>query len=292
MSLNVIAIIVTYETNLDRLEYILGVLADQCRFVVADNSNDALHARRIATCVANHHGNYLFMGSNVGIASAQNRGITVAWNQGADAVLLLDDDSIPADDIVERLVACSESLGRAAVVGAVAVDKNGRNVSNVSHGSDPLPHCRDMMSSGTLIRREIFERVGPFDDGLFIDCVDYDWGWRAQRMGIVLYLCRATDILHQLGNGQIAFVHYSSPIRHYYQYRNILRMLTRAHTPWTWRLSQLVRLPTKLLVIFLLMPDKGRRLRFALAGIRDAIRGRNGPWPGSNAGGVRGVRAP
>jgi rhamnosyltransferase len=280
---NVHAVIVAYETNPNHLDRILAAVAKQCRFVLADNSNDERLARDIATCVKNHGGHYLSMGGNRGIGSAQNVAINVARRLGADAVLLLDDDSMPANDLIQSLINCSDSLGHAVVVGANALDSGGFEVSNARHISGPLPMCRDMMSSGTLIRLETFERVGPFDDSLFIDCVDFDWGWRAQRMGIALRLCRAAVITHRLGEGCIAGVNYPSPIRHYFQYRNILRMMTRSHTPWAWRLSQCLKLPAKLMLIPLLMPEKVLRLRFAFAGIRDAIRGRSGPWTGENA---------
>lgn len=287
---NVYAVLVAYETDLKQLGRVLGAVSKQCQFVVADNSDDEGQAKEISACVINHGGHYLSMDGNRGIGSAQNRAINVAWSLGADAVLLLDDDSLPANDLVERLVTCSESLGHAVVVGANALDSDGLEISNARHISGPVPICRDMMSSGTLIRHDIFKRVGPFDDSLFIDCVDFDWGWRAQSMGIALRLCRATAITHRLGQGRIAGICYPSPIRHYFQYRNILHMMTRPHTPWIWRLSQLPKLLIKLLLIPLLMPEKVLRLRFAFAGIRDAIKGRSGPWPGSKSRNERGLK--
>jgi rhamnosyltransferase len=291
MPLNVNAVIVTYETDPIQLDRILAAVAKQCGFVLADNSEDKLLAREIAACVVHHGGQYLSMEGNCGIGSAQNRAINAAWKQGANAVLLLDDDSMPAGDLVERLVACSELFDHATVIGAVALNSGGLEISNVRSDSGDFPYCRDMMSSGTLIRRDIFERVGPFDESLFIDCVDFDWGWRAQRMGTALRLCRATAITHRLGEGRIAGISYPAPIRHYFQYRNILRMMPRPHTPWAWRLSQFVKLSIKLLLIPLLMPEKVRRLRFAFAGIRDAIRGRSGPWPGAGARNTREISA-
>ena len=289
---NVYAVIVAYETNLKQLDRILAAVASQCGFVLADNSDDEVLAKEISACVIKHCGHYLCMDGNRGIGSAQNRGISVAWSLGADTVLLLDDDSMPANDLVDRLVSCSESLGHAVVIGAVALNSAGLEISNFRSTSGAFLHCRDMMSSGTLIRRNIFERVGPFDESLFIDCVDFDWGWRAQRMGIALRLCRATAITHRLGQGRIAGISYPTPIRHYFQYRNILRMMPRPYTPWSWCLSQFVKLSIKLLLIPLLMPEKVQRLRFAFTGIRDAIRGRSGPWPGADARNTQEISAP
>lgn len=277
MHIEVKAVLVTFQTDVNRLDDILKILSFQCAVIVADNSSDEDHAKCIAACVRKYKGHYLSMGGNRGIASAQNLGIYYAWRSGAEAVLLLDDDSIPDDQLIPSLMVSVKELGSNAVVIANSIDGTGKEISHVRRVKGSLPKCREMRSSGTLIQRKVFERVGTFDESLFIDCVDFDWGWRAQQAGITLHVCRAAVITHQLGDGQVAGIRYPSPIRHYYQYRNILRMMLRAYTPWSWRLSQFFKLPIKLLLITALMPEKSRRLRYAFAGIRDFFLGRSGP---------------
>lgn len=281
--MNVFAVIVTYQSDVDRLRKILAILRPQCRVVIADNSLDDEKRRAIAGCAVDGLVDYLSMQGNQGIGAAQNRGIALARTLGADTVLLLDDDSIPADNLLDALITCSKQLGDGAVVGANALDSAGQEISNARNTPGGIVPCRDMMSSGSLIRLPIFDRVGPFDEALFVDGVDFDWGWRATQMGHTLHLCRATAIHHQLGEGRIAGVGYPSPIRHYFQYRNILGLMRRSYVPWSWRVSQMLKLHAKLLLIPVLMPEKGKRLRFAFAGIRDALLGRVGPWRTSGA---------
>jgi rhamnosyltransferase len=281
--MNVYAVFVTYETDVANLDRILQAVRPQCAFVAVDNSNDETRARLIEDCVTRNGGTYLCMAGNKGIGAAQNHGIAAAWATGADAVLLLDDDSMPAHDLVARLIEGLAQLEQPAVIGAVAVDTLGRDISNARQAVGALPRCRDMMSSGSMIGRAIFERVGPFDERLFIDCVDFDWGWRAQRLGIALHLCRSATITHRLGDGRRAGVRFPSPIRHYYQFRNILRMMSRPHTPWAWRVAQAGKLVIKLALMPLVMPESSRRLSFALAGMRDALRGRSGAWSDRSA---------
>jgi rhamnosyltransferase len=277
-------VIVTYQTEPARLDQILARLAPQCRFVVADNSEDAASATAIRQTVARHDGLYLTMSGNLGIAAAQNAAIEAAWRAGADHVLLLDDDSVPAADLLQILSTRSSPVpGERAVFCANALDTQGLEIGNVRGRPGPMPRCRDMMSSGSLIPRDVFEAVGPFDASLFIDCVDFDWGWRAQALGIGIYVTRATAITHRLGEGRVRGLRFPSPIRHYYQFRNILRLMGRPHVPTRWRAAQALKLPTKLLLIPLLMPEPGRRLRFALAGVRDALRGRAGKWNANTA---------
>ncbi len=277
--MNVVAVIVTFKTDQRRLDAILAAVTAQCPAVVADNTEDEALAQTLRECVQRRGAKYVSMAGNRGIGAAQNAAIAVAWSEGADAVLLLDDDSMPANDLVTVLIdCCSLTTSKGAVFGANALDASGREISNARRSPGEMPRCRDMMSSGTLIPRRVFERVGPFDESLFIDCVDFDWGWRAQRLGIPLYLCRRTAIRHRLGEGTVAGMRFPSPLRHYYQFRNILQMMSRPHVPWSWRGAQLIKLPVKLVLMAILMPQARLRLGYAVAGIRDAMRGRSGPW--------------
>lgn len=278
-SMRVVAVIVAYQTDTVRLDAILRALVSQCSFVVADNSENSTRSMAIERCVVAHHGQYLNMGGNRGIGAAQNAAIGLAWRGGADHVLLLDDDSVPSVKLIEALASCVSLRddGR-TVFCARAVDDSGNDISNACGRDGDLILCREMMSSGSLISREIFESVGPFDEGLFIDGVDFDWGWRARQLGYRLYIVREASIVHRLGEGEIGGIRVPSPIRHYYQFRNVLHLMRRRSTPWGWRLSQAMKLPTKLLLIAALMPRRGQRLRYAFAGIRDAFRGRSGKY--------------
>ncbi len=272
------AIIVTYQSDLAVLSEIVDIMAKQCHVIIADNSTDPSHSRLIEASLRTENTTYIPMLGNCGIGAAQNRAISLAWESGANAVLLLDDDSIPPIDLIDQLCVSLYELGKDAVVGANAVNNDGREISNARHLPGDLPKCRDMMSSGSLITKDVFERVGPFDESLFIDGVDFDWGWRAHEAGIALHLCRATTLRHRLGIGHVAGLRYPSPIRHYFQYRNILRLLGRRYVPWSWRISQIIKLPTKLLLIAAIMPQKRLRIFYSFAGIQDALLGRNGPW--------------
>lgn len=278
------AVIVTYRTNHERLAAILAQLSPQCGVVIADNTEDSELANSIAKCAAHYNAAYLGMGGNAGIARAQNRAIAHSWSAGAEHVLLLDDDSLPGERIVGLL---HEGLHEASKLGPCIVGartmSHGIDVSN-ARAEGRLTLCRDLMSSGTLISRAVFETVGEFDDSLFIDGVDFDWGWRASAAGIRAYLVEGATIEHRLGIGQVEIGPFSmripTPVRHYYQYRNMLRLMTRRHTPWGWRLSQAVRLPLKLVLLVFLAPEKSKRLRMASRGIRDAFIGRAGPMCG------------
>ena len=175
---NIVAIIVAYNSNPNRLNSLLtAVSICNVGVIVADNSENVACNRVIQKITEFHNGTYICMNGNKGIAIAKNTAISKAWSLGANYSLLLDDDSTLIPGMIERLQSALESVFSEMVVfGARTVDMTGKDISNARPNGSYLTLCRDMNSSGTLISREIFEVVGKFDESLFIDCVDFDWG--------------------------------------------------------------------------------------------------------------------
>ncbi len=89
--------------------------------VWVDNaSGDALRAQASRWPAERLHP--IWLDDNQGIGVAQNRGIAHALALGATHVLLMDDDSLPAPDMVARLLAALATHPQAAAVGACHVD--------------------------------------------------------------------------------------------------------------------------------------------------------------------------
>lgn len=280
MNSTVTAVVVTYNTEVSRLDAVLSALSTQCTMIIVDNSTDPKSTVEIRK-VGNHHGaEYLSMGANLGIAHAQNLGIEHALKNGAADVLLMDDDSIAPPGLVHGLLtARARSPIQPVVISARIVGEQGEDMSNRQVRSEKgLTSCSELTSSGTLVPATVFERVGLFDESLFIDCVDFEWGWRALAEGVPLMLSNIDSIRHRLGEGKRFGLRIPNPIRHYYQYRNVTRMIFRSEAPWRWRLQQFVKLPVKLLLIVLITDQPFSRLRYAAWGLYDALSNRTGQF--------------
>jgi rhamnosyltransferase len=214
------------------------------------------------------------MGGNVGIAAAQNTGLAIALKIGACGIIFFDQDSLVDSSALAILVGAITD-GERAVYCLIPGDH--------SYATDIKTfELRELMSSGSGCRLDIFDNVGPFETDLFIDCVDYEWGWRCHRHGVPILALQGGIFEHTLGKSKIsAFgfnAHIDSPIRSYYQFRNITQMLFRTYVPFGWKCSQILRSSAKVLLIALI--TRQRRLRFTLAarGIRDGLRGNLGPY--------------
>lgn len=297
------AVIVTYFPRPAPLRALLDAVSPQVeRVVVVDNTPDAQTSADLGR-FASDRCDVIVNGDNLGLAAAQNLGIGRARERGCDHVLLLDQDSLPAAQMVERLrLALRRLQSTGARVGAVGPRWRDRHSGHdapfvriglgrlyklhCGEGTDEPIECDTLVASGCLIPLASLDAIGPMDDRLFIDQVDVEWGLRAQARGYRLYgVCDAV-LLHGIGEAAVRVwfaqgrrVPVHSPVRDYYLIRNIVAVFFLRRAPWRWRLLQAVRLPGLVLVLITQMPPRLQRLRLIARGLVDALRGRLGPAP-------------
>jgi rhamnosyltransferase len=297
------AVIVTYFPRPDSLQALLDAVASQVERLVLVDNTPAAHAGPDLSRFASERCDVIRNGDNLGLAAAQNLGIGRARERGCDHVLLLDQDSLPAPGMVDRLCSALRRLQssgvRVAAVGPRWNDRHsGRDAPFVRIGVGRMHkvHCDDrsrepvacdtLVASGCLIPVASYDAIGPMDERLFIDQVDVEWGLRAQALGYRLFgVCDAV-LQHGIGEAAVPVwfargrrVPVHSPVRDYYLVRNTITVFFRRPAPWRWRLLSAVRLPALLLVMLTQMPQRRRRLRYIARAIIDALRGRLGPLP-------------
>jgi len=152
------------------------------------------------------------LGTNMGIAHAQNAGLTAAFEAGADGVVLFDHDSTPQKNFVKNLWAQYSPLN---IVGANIYDINTKKTSRypVRQGlfftrkdcasSTRLEDTMMCIASGTLITRAVYEKVGPMRADYFIDYVDWEFCLRAYHVhGIQTVIARDAVLHHARGMRQ------------------------------------------------------------------------------------------
>lgn len=305
---DVVAVVVTYRPGADATNALLHALAPQVRdVVVVDNGSPDATVEILRAITTEVGATLLPLGSNLGIAAAQNAGI--AWARGRDArfVLLSDQDSLPAADMVERLVAgfargTADSAGSArppvAAVGPVTMDERnegaallfsaqrwGPRRATIPAKEGSLVEAAFLIASGCLIDRAALDAVGPMNEAWFIDHIDLEWGLRARRAGYVLYGVVGAGLSHALGDrtqsipGRRRDVHIHSAVRNYYMARNTVLLIRSGLMPawWRWGYAGWI---TKYAVFYVLaVPPRPLRARLLVQGIWHGLRGRTGPLP-------------
>jgi len=221
---------------------------------------------------------------NLGIAKAQSIGMK--WANGADFIVQMDQDSIPDDKLVLNLIQCYDELSekgyKIGLVGPQDFDKDtkelnkarlkkGKNIEDTMYVS--LEHT---LSSGSLVPKNIYKLVGGMDDELFIDAVDSEYCWRIRKNGFLVIKNNNALLAHKLGDGKIKILGFlnvgvPSPIRHYYQVRNILLLFRRDYVPSYWKYSGVIKILFKLVVYPFTLKQGYTRFKYILKGIKDGI---------------------
>jgi len=221
-------------------------------------------------------------GLNKGLGRALNLGIARATELGCDKVVLFDQDSSPPSSLIDGLQAALSGAGSRAVVGPLHIDdQTGRETAVVSfaRSSTPLKRVSCLATSGMLFRLDEAP-LEPFSEELFLDLVDFEWCWRMGQAGWSFYKAVNVPMAHRLGEGQRRFAgltyHVPAPYRHYFQFRDTLRIVPRSYVPLYPKLRLLGILPLKLVAYPWLMDRGLERLGWMLRGVRDALLGRLG----------------
>src|SRR5690242_11389800 len=132
-------------------------------------------------------------------------------------VWLLHDDSEPAPDALQRLLAGAHEAPQAAVFGpkirdwsdrdilleaGTTIDRAGRRVTGIEPREvDQGQHDGDrdvvaVSSAGMLVRRDVWDQVGGFDAGLRLFREDTDFCWQVQAAGYQVRVVTSAVVYH------------------------------------------------------------------------------------------------
>lgn len=238
---------------------------------------------------------YLPNGDNLGIATALNEGVEWLLREGCRVALLFDQDSEPSLEHLQVLPALLDEWAEAgekiAIVGPAYDDPRLGGIAPFvrfrpfmlarvpAQGARPVD-ADFLITSGSCLNLDCWSVVGPMEDDLFIDFVDLEWCIRAKRAGYRLVGVPWITMAHELGGEPVRVLGRTypmhSPVRHYYLFRNAVALIGRSYVPWSWKSTELVKLPFRL-IIYLMIPSAGRlHVSMALRGLRDGLRGRLG----------------
>lgn len=229
---------------------------------------------------------YSWMGENKGLAGALNVAVTMATGQDCDWLLTMDQDSCFLGDDITRFVTGIESqekkFGKIGILSPV-------HIVNEDFRPDlqqPAVPVRFAMTSGNLLNLEAARAVGPFEEKLFIDCVDMEYCLRLRKAGFGIVQDNTVRLQHSLGDfrtgnflGMKMGYSNHNAIRRYYITRNriyILRNYFRQYPGFGWLVVR--SMAGDLIRIVFFEKQKMSKLRSILSGCRDAVTGHYGKY--------------
>lgn len=237
------AVVVTYNPDIKNLLDLLRNISEEVdNIVVVDNASsnitefEPLIAKKIEL---------IKLDQNYGIARAHNEGVLAAKKHESDFLILFDQDSQIEKRFIQSLlddfIVAEEHYNLPlAVLGPKLYNVESDFIyksNGFINGRLQIILDREklmiepimVISSGSLYKIEVFEKIGLFKEELFIDSVDTEWCLRAKHLGFMIIQSNLSQMNHKIGNQVFKFcgktLHIHSPFRRYYIIRNLITLL-------------------------------------------------------------------
>ena len=170
-------------------------------------------------------------GRNLGFAGGVNVGIKCALKEGADYILLLNNDTVVAPDFLDELVKVAERDERAGILcskiyfysepdriwyaGASFYSWIGftvlRGCRRKDTGQFDTIEETEPTGCAMLLKRELCEKIGFFNEDYFCYYEDLEFGMRARRAGFKTLYVPSSKLWHKVGEttkGSLAMLYY------------------------------------------------------------------------------------
>lgn len=283
------------EDTLDCLKSLADAEYPTMQIIVLDNQStdgsvDAIREQFPAVQIIN-------LVENLGYAGNNNVGIESALKQGADWILVLNEDVILDQDCVQRLIEVAENDPKIGIVGPLVYHFDEPTViqsaggmlgkywesihlgkNEPDQGQYTEPHSVEWISGcAILVRRAAIEQAGMLDKDYFIYWEETEWCIRIARAGWKIMNVPQARIWHK----GVQRSYQPKPSFSYYETRNHLLTLSKHNAPLTARVYTWIQIARTLLSWSIKPKWRGMRSHrdAMLKGVMDYFGHRSGPMP-------------
>jgi hypothetical protein len=177
---------------------------------------------------------------NLGFAGGSNLGIQRALDQGANWILLLNNDAYVAPTFLNEMENAVERNEGLSIIGPVILHHdfperiwyfgdrlipgllatNSLYRGHIYHGQFPSLVPVDFVNGcGMLVKSDVFKRIGFFDTAYFIYVEEVDLCWRARTAGFRLAVATQAKMWHKVSTSS----NRDQPASRYLRIRNQIR---------------------------------------------------------------------
>ena len=157
--------------------------------------------------------------TNVGVAAATNQGIAFALEVGAENIVLMNNDTAFDSDLLSRLEESLEENNCDALSPLITFYDDHRKIwyagggfqyfhgfcsthYNINKSTDLVPgdvqEVEYCPTTCMIIRKEVFEAVGPLDEQFFCYTEDSDYLWRMKLKGLKTVIDPSIHFRHRV----------------------------------------------------------------------------------------------
>lgn len=237
----IIIVILNWNGKEDTLECLASVKKlDYSNYEIVLVDNGSVDGSEDAISMQYPDVTLLQTGENLGYAGGNNVGIRWALEQGADYVLVLNNDTIVDTQLLDHLVPAGvydKNIGlfgptnfyyneptKIWAIGAIAKEppRIGYKIIGDGDHEDKWKTAIQfdaLVGSAMLIHRKVFETIGLFDEKFFLCWEEYDFCTRASEAGYKCHFIPEAKIWHKVGSSLGVE---ETPMRIYFNERNRL----------------------------------------------------------------------
>lgn len=285
------SLIVTFNPNIDVLFDLVQKLHTQTKeILIVDNCSFNLKDILILETKFSRL-RILCSDKNNGLGYAQNVGILNTSNDTTH-IIFFDQDSKISNDFVNSLYCFESKLleknYRVSAVGPKIVDVIDQKEypSNIYQGIfSKRPIVTDyqpqdfIVSSGSLIRKEILDKVGLMKSEYFIDFIDVEWCMRAKKYGFDCFINPYLVMQHDMGDKRIELfgkkVSLHSDFRRFYTIRNGMYLMKLDYVSFQYKKITFFYNIIRFLLNVYFSKNKYKTFKFLLYGFWSGFKGLN-----------------
>jgi GT2 family glycosyltransferase len=244
--------------TIECLDSISGLIYTNYSILIVDNGSQDNSVSRIREKYPEI--DLLDLPKNIGYAEGNNLGIKQGLLDGCDYVLVLNNDTLVAPDMLNWLVELAESRPEIGMVGPMMYctepanslfaagsfidwergDLRHRGLFQPRTNFPSLNDCEPVdfiVGCCVLVKRNVIERIGVLDPIYFLNFEDVEWGLRAWRNGYEVWFSPKAEMWHKVS----ATLGRASPANTYYMTRNSL-FFFRRNSPLSSRYQAIFRI--------------------------------------------------
>ncbi len=167
-----------------------------------------------------------------------NQGISIAINKVAEEaircnfqwLITFDQDSVAEKDMVAHMCNYVNRCEFADKLGIVCAAIND-SVFRFEIAATEISYNKWVQQSGSMLNLKVFQKIGGFDEALFIDQVDFEYCVRLKQYDYKIVKVNKAILMHNTSDdntiflrkrGRPLYINKYSPMRYYYNTRNIL----------------------------------------------------------------------
>jgi len=279
--MNIAGVVILYHPDIQLLsENIKTYVQGLKQLYVYDNSETKLPGIEEALRKLHPSIQYHYFNANEGIAKRLNRAVEEATRNSYDYLLTMDQDSSFKEGDFEKY----KMQIQASAYSNVA--QFGVNCQpNFTIAKDQPEEALTLITSGSIVNLSLSNKVGTFNEDLFIDFVDAEFSYRVIQSGYINLMFSNIILNHALGKlvegrslatfkKTLRITH--SPVRVYYIIRNGLYLLLKTKGLTTAMKEDVLRCIKILKNDLIYNPQLGSVYLNLFSGIFDFLRGKMG----------------